>query len=488
VVAVLAAVACLALVVGLALQRPWASGADLVAVPTPTRAPEPVAVLSATGTGAPAPTPDGVHDAIDALVRAPELGGRVGASVVDVATGAPLYRRAPDTPIVPASTVKLVTAAAALTTLGPAYRIPTVAVAGQEAGEVVLVGGGDPTLAIDADGFYLGAARLDLLADQVRGSLGGTAPGPVTVDATRFTGEVYGPWDGDIATGGYVGPVTALMTDGARVDPDPEQGLLAAPRWDQPDLAAGRAFARLLGLDAGDVARGTAPAPPEPPPGAPPGSSTGTPPGVSPGASPGAKRPARVEPGAELGRVSSPPVANLVEIMLSTSDNAVAEGLARQVALARGEPASFDGAAAAMEDALDQLGMGLGDGRLVDGSGLSRANRITSSTLTDLLTAAAGEARPRLGGMVAGLPVAGWSGTLADRFRSPQPDTGQGAGYVRAKTGSLAGVNTLAGLVVTADGRLLSFALLADGVPADETTARAALDRIAAALAGCGCR
>jgi D-alanyl-D-alanine carboxypeptidase/D-alanyl-D-alanine-endopeptidase (penicillin-binding protein 4) len=83
--------------------------------------------------------------------------------------------------------------------------------------------------------------------------------------------------------------------------------------------------------------------------------------------------------------------------------------------------------------------------------------------------------------------VAGFSGTLDDRFDTAPAR--RGAGVVRAKTGSLSGVSTLAGITVDADGRLLAFALLADAVPPGGTgPAEAALDRVAARLAGCGCR
>jgi D-alanyl-D-alanine carboxypeptidase/D-alanyl-D-alanine-endopeptidase (penicillin-binding protein 4) len=187
-------------------------------------------------------------------------------------------------------------------------------------------------------------------------------------------------------------------------------------------------------------------------------------------------------PGTELGRVLSPPATRLVEIMMADSDNVVAEALARQVALARGAPASYQGAAAALTGVLAALGVPVGDIVLADGSGLSRANRLTAAMLTDLLLAALAD--PVLAGMFAGLPVAGWSGTLAERFQTPQPDAGRGAGVVRAKTGTLSGVSALAGLVVTADGRLLVFALLANDAPFQ---AQFGLDRIAATLAGCGC-
>lgn len=472
-VAVAAALTVLAAVIALALVRP--GGSDPVVAPGPTAQPEPdpVAVLPAAGAGAPAPTAEGVQAAIDQLVRGGELGPAVSVAVVDALTGQLLYGHQPDRPTIPASTTKLVTAATVLATHGPAHQLTTVVVAGARPGEVVLVGGGDPTLAAGPEGFYPDAARLDRLAEQVRTALAGAEVSRVLVDAGRFTGPVLGPWDPDIPGSGFVGPITALMTDGARVDPDPGQEQRSARRFEAPDLSAGEAFAELLGVPPGSVARGPAPAPT---------AAAGT--GRS-GAGPGGGFPA---PGTELGRVTSPPLQRLVEFMLRTSDNVLAEALARQVALARGEPASFAGAAAAMEKVLAELGVPLGGAELADGSGLSRSNRLTASLLTDLLaSAASGPERPHAG-LFPALPVAGWSGTLADRYRSPQPRTTPGAGVVRAKTGSLDRVDALAGVVTTADGRVLGFALLADAVPVDQPTARAALDRIAATLAGCGCR
>ena len=462
---------------GLVILRPgplaeWldAVGAEPSPSSTPTE-PTPPPVLAAIATNAPVPTAEGVQAALDVLVDESALGDRVHVSVRDVATGAELYDRGADVRTVPASTTKLVTAATVLAARGPGYRIPTRVVAGASPGEVVLVGGGDPTLAKGAKGAYPGAARLDHLADQVKKALGGTAVTKVTVDSSLFTGPEYGPgWDADIPIIGCSGEITALMVDGARADPKANG---CSQRHRDPDLVAGRAFAKALGAPEAvvkAVARGRAPEPS----------------GAS--ASSAGQVGAAISPGTELARVESPPMIRLVEFMLEDSDNVVAEALARQVALARGEPASFAGVANALDRVVAELGLDPEQSDLADGSGLSRRNRLSPALLTDLLVLAANGSRPELTGLFAGLPVAGWSGTLTHRYVSPAPTANApGAGVVRAKTGTLTGVHSLAGVVTTADGRLLAFAVMADDVPNGWSAPRA-LDRIAARLATCGCR
>ena len=127
-----------------------------------------------------------------------------------------------------------------------------------------------------------------------------------------------------------------------------------------------------------------------------------------------------------------------------------------------------------------------------DGSGLSKGDRIEAITLARTIEAiVAGRAPTADNGaspvgwaVSTGMPVAGFTGTLADRFDTPS--TKSGLGVVRAKTGTLTGVVSLAGFVRDREGRLLVFALLARGVP-DIDQARTSVDRFASVLAGCGC-
>src|SRR6185503_17131827 len=97
--------------------------------------------------------------------------------------------------------------------------------------------------------------------------------------------------------------------------------------------------------------------------------------------------------------------------------------------------------------------------------------------LTALLASAASPDHPELRSIISGLPVAAYSGTLSDRYHG-SGNGGSAAGVVRAKTGTLSGVNSLAGLAVDADGRLLAFAVVADASGNNALSVQAALDRV----------
>jgi D-alanyl-D-alanine carboxypeptidase/D-alanyl-D-alanine-endopeptidase (penicillin-binding protein 4) len=320
-------------------------------------------------------------------------------------------------------------------------------VAGSTPGEVVLVGGGDPTLSRTVPSLtYPGAPTVADLAAQVRSALpAGTEVTRVVVDNSLFEGPLtassWGPGD---APSSYAAPVTAAAVDGARVSPS-ELQRSAAPGTD-----AGTALADALGAPDATVVLGDAP-----------------------------------QDARTLGSVRSAPVARLVEQALSQSDNLLTESLARHVALAARQPATFEGAAEAVTDTVAGLGLDVTGLSLSDGSGLATTDRVPVSLLADLLTGAADGTLAEASAVLSGLPVAGYDGTLAERG-DEDPETAPGS--VRAKTGTLLGVHGLAGTVVTADGRLLVFAVLADGASANGLAAEDALDEVASGLAACGCR
>jgi coenzyme F420 biosynthesis associated uncharacterized protein len=184
--------------------------------------------------------------------------------------------------------------------------------------------------------------------------------------------------------------------------------------------------------------------------------------------------------------VSSPPLSAIVEQMLQESNNVIAENLARQVAVAAGQPASFSGAASAVTRKLRGLGVTSGI-RLADGSGLSPDDAIAPATLVKVLELATADSRLRA--LLASLPVAGFSGTLSAGQSVFSGIGGAALGTVRAKTGNLGTVTALAGLAADSSGAQLAFAFMADKIPAAGLQRAAdAIDNAAEALAGCGCR
>lgn len=424
------------------------AGLDLPAWSAP--APDAVAVDPA-GTV----VPDRVAAALSGPLDDPDLGRHVVGAVGSLTPGSPTWTTREVT-YVPASTTKLLTIGAALEVLGPEHTFTTRVVRGAGPREVVLVGGGDPLLAsrpptVPEDAAtYPERADVTTLALQVADALGGAGRVRVRYDDSLFTGPTDNPaWEPDYVPDDVVSPITALMVDGG----DEADG---ESRSDDPSLAAARAFAAALG-DAGlDVA--------------------------------GQPRPADAAPAADaeqLAAVDSAPLAEIAERVLDVSDNEGAEVLAHQVGLATSGTGSFEAGATGVLETLASMGVDVTGDTLLDGSGLSRRNRVTTTTLLALLQHAAGPDGTRVRSLVSGLPVAGFTGSLTYRFADAPV---RARGVVRAKTGTLTGVHALAGIAVDRDGVPLAFVLGADRSPADRgLAAQEALDRAAAALAGCRC-
>lgn len=384
--------------------------------------------------------------------------GTVSAVVSDALTGTVLYERSPEASGMPASTLKILTAAAVVRTLDPDSRFETAVYAAREDGETVLTlrGGGDVLLGSGdsrEDG-VVGHAGLATLAAEALQELGpdaGTVR--VQVDDSLFTGPALsGAWNEADVAAGEIAPVYALAVNSAWAD-EMRQG---GERTDDAALAAGTAFrdalavsAQAQGITVADgVDRGTAPA----------GSQ-------------------------ELAVVESATVAEQVEQMLLVSDNYLAEALGRSAAKASGREADFAGAAETVAAEIARLGVDTAGMSLADVSGLAAENSVTARQLEETVRAVLTTGDDGLRAVARGLPVAGLSGTLQGRYGDEAA-----AGLVRAKTGTLRAVTALGGYVTDADGRLLSFTLVARGLDGNTAEARAAVDNAAAVLAACGCR
>lgn len=423
--------------------------------------PVPGAVLTALmDPSAPLPSASAVQAIAQALRDDARTGASTNVSVIDLVTGEVLADVDASDGQVPASTTKLLTGIAAVAGLGPDFQIPTVARYDAARGEVALVAGGDMMLAADAgskgeasstgaawggDMPAVGYAGLGDLADQVASALAaeGVTSVKVVVDTTAFPGPAYPlEWPSYARTSGYAAPVTGLAVNVGKLADD-----LYAPRASDPAAAAGDIFAERLTERGIATTRG--------------GARTNS-------------------TGIDVGTVLSAPLSDQVAFMIRSSDNTIAEVLSRVLSINLGYAGTPDAATYAIVEQLATLGVDTAGLALYDGAGYSTRNRIPPRVLTEAIRQAA--LHERTEDVFSWLAVAGLNGTLADRFVSTP-----GAGVMRAKTGSLTGVTSLAGVVITADGRPLLFAALADGMPYGPVAPRQAVDEFVDALAQCGC-
>lgn len=397
-------------------------------------------------TEAPVPAAAALEGMADSLRADHRMLGEASVVVADGVTGEVLLDSEGATPRRPASSLKVLTAAAALAALGP-DRVLTTSVVQTGDDRVVLVAGGDVMLAAGQGdpAAVRGHAGLADLAAATAAELTDQGVGEVSVSLADglFTGPVHASgWSGlDLD---FVMPVQPVAVDSGR---DGAGGYL-----DDPALEAARTFAAAL-ADAGVAVSGTVRRTPLPDD--------------------------DLEP---IATVDSAPLAAVVREALRASDNSVTEVLGRLVAIERGGPADFAGATAAVRDQLADLGLDVEGVTLADTSGLSMDTTVAARLLTDVLVASLDPARPELAALVPGLPVGNLDGTLAERF------TGDLAGRVRAKTGTLTVASSLSGTVLTADGRLLVFSVLTDDLPVGTTfQARLAIDDLVRTLGACGC-
>lgn len=388
---------------------------------------------------------------LEAALANPALGnGRNRSCLVVVQGRRRIFELRPTDRLVPASTMKVLTAHAVLNRIDPAESLVTEVRAasppgpgGVVNGPLWLVGAGDPVLA--THDFALTppnepqvrtafeAVADALVASGVRQVLGG-----VVGDETRYDVQRFVPtWKLAYITSGQVGAISALNVNHGFAPLGPAASFAA-----QPDLLAAGALTNLLRargvVVAGVPGEGAAP--------------------------PGA---------AVVARVSSPPVRDLVGEMLRYSDNLTAELFVKELGHRFAGTGSTSAGVGVVRDTLAMSGLPVGELAAVDGSGLDRSDVVTCNLLLGAVQAG-GPSGP----MAAGFSVAGRNGTLAQRFAG-NPATGR----LRAKTGSLDNVTGLAGYVDSTNGSpSLAFALLANDIPNDGV-GRVLQEQVGAALA-----
>jgi len=402
------------------------------------------------------------------LIAAPVADNRLIAHLTDLLSGAPdsrcltvavsgrvVFSDHPNDPLIPASIEKLMTAQTVLSVLGPDAVLTTKAVSnatpqdGQLSGDLWMVGGGDPLLMTDAYVLHfkhqpVTHTDLGLLADRI-----------VTAGITHITGNVIGDdsrydalrflpqWPERFAVSAEIGPLSALTVNDGLVEfpPNPD---VKTPKEKVADDAAVHAADQLKQLL---VAKGVA--------------VDGVP---ASGRAPDGSN--------EIAHLDSPPIGQMVTAMLTESDNGTAELLTKELGL---RDSGTGSTAAGVADVTKVMKDTLPLDRTIqfDGSGLASENRETCSAVQTLLDQQ-GPASP----LAAGLPIAGQTGTLDQRFVGTPL-----AGRMRAKTGTLDQASALAGYVQTTQGSQISFAFLMNvPVPRKITAADVALEEQLAAI------
>jgi len=462
-------------------------------------------VLFLTGCTAVAGPAAPLDAALAELLARPELaGGRVGVCVLDATTGARLLGVAEDRGFATASNMKLISAAVALTTLGPAHTAATELWSQGELrdgvlhGDLVLHGHGDPSFGSGA----AGRAHLGALVAAVRERGIERILGRVRGDDSWLGREHLGlGWQWDYLDEDYAAPFGALCCAGnvvkLQVRPDPAGVVVVVePAWYPVRVAVeqvaaggvtrlvaarplGTAGIDVVGTIAADARAQTLRV------------SVLDPAEFAAGHVAAALREGGIAveaqedvragpkgPGQRLGSVGSPTVADLVRPMLLDSDNLFAESLARVAA----RQATGDGGTVAMARhataTLAGLGVDTAGMVMADGSGLSRRNLVRPAQLAQLLLAM--HRSPHRDPFRDGLPIAGESGTLRGRFV-----TGPARGRVRAKTGFISRVVCLSGYVPRRDpvAAPLVFSVMLNDFTCSDDAAKDAVDAFVQRLA-----
>ena len=352
------------------------------------------------------------------------------AVVVDLATGSVVYSHNAALPLRPASNEKLAVTYAALTALGPAFRVETdVLGEGRQdgarwVGNLVLKGYGDPTLS---------RAGLTQLARQVRAGGITTVSGHVVGDETWFDARRTAPGWKRAFFINESPPLSALIVD---------RGAVGRFTSHNPALAAAQLFTKALARAGVRVA--------------------------------GAASLGKADDAAVgLASIDSPTLESIVHWMDQVSDNFTAEMLVKELGAVQAGAGTTAAGIRVVRAQLVDAGVPLTGVRLVDGSGLSLLDRVTATELVSLLRVMWGdeEMRPEL---LAALPLAGRTGTLHDRMRGTAA-----AGVVRAKTGTTDNSTSLSGFV----GDRYVFSVLINGDPVSWLWSRVAEDHFATALA-----
>jgi D-alanyl-D-alanine carboxypeptidase/D-alanyl-D-alanine-endopeptidase (penicillin-binding protein 4) len=370
-----------------------------------------------------------------------------------------VVRRQGDLPVAPASTQKLLTAAALVDRLGVEHRMATTVLGatdisedGMVDGDVFLIGGGDPVLITAGHRSTLQDEQrrlttgFEALADALDESGLTEIRGALVADDLRYDTERYvATWPKRYQRQDTVGPLSALSVNDGSTGYADTPGEPASERLPgDPPMLAAQTLETLLGergiTVVGGVRTGSAPV-----------------------------------DGVVLASIDAPSTGELLGEILGWSDNSAAELQLKELGLAGSGNGTTEAGLDVVREVLSARGLPLDGVVLRDGSGLDEGNRVTCDLLVALLRQ---EQQLPSSPIIDNLAVAGESGTLAERLVGTPAE-----GRVRAKTGTLNLVLSLAGVVDTTSGRALTFAFVMNIPPEGDPDATTELqDRLVEAL------
>lgn len=352
--------------------------------------------------------------AINSAIQNVDPNLNIGVAVKSMKYGDVLYTHNPHHPFVPASILKILTAEAALLYLGADYKFQTSIYTDASAlsngilrGNLYLVHSGDPTLT-----YYDLIELIDALKAQQITQIQGN----IYVDTTAYDQVVYGPgWIGKDTRFCYGAPISASIIN---------HNCLSLV---SNILEYNKSLVRTLFNRSGIQLNGS----------------------VLAGALP-QKLPV-------IATHQSKPLSTLITEMLKKSDNIIAGSLFKKIGETYSQqPGSWENGSMAVSHILAQKAKVNTTGmNVLDGSGLSRYNQVTPSQMLQILDFAYHDTVTNYE-FISGLPVAGVDGTLKNRLHNI-------AWKVRAKTGTMSGVNSLAGFAVTRDKEPLAFVIIVNG-------------------------
>jgi D-alanyl-D-alanine carboxypeptidase/D-alanyl-D-alanine-endopeptidase (penicillin-binding protein 4) len=397
---------------------------------------------------------------IDSLTSQPEFrNAQWGVLVVNPRTGDTLYSRNAGKLFMPASNMKIITSAAALTLLGPDYRYRTTFLTDGEVrdslldGNLLVIGRGDPTVSDRMRG--TATSVMDALADSLRAHRIGQISGSLARVGNAFPDSIYGygwEWD-DLGEYYGAGVDELIFNEGmapTKLRPPPDtardslySGPAKSPAKGYLDALHDALVRKSIRMD-GTVRDSVLPTP------------------------------FKMD---TLFVLVSPPLRDILPALMKPSQNQIAEILLRTIGLERGGVGTADSARKIVGQQLLAWGV-QPDGFVIrDGSGLSDQDLLTPETIVRVLDRI--QRDTAFAAYYNSMPIAGVDGTIDTRMKGTPAE-----GNVHAKTGTLSKARSLSGYVTTADGERLIFSILANNTTTPGSAVTHVADVIAAALAG----